>query len=48
MVVLLVGLGKIVKANAKQAYLDLTVCKNVEIAGSMKIAMWYVYALEHV
>ena len=41
---LLVGLVKTVKVNVSQAPLDLTVFKLVEIAGSMKIAMWYVLA----
>ena len=41
---LLVGLVKIVKVNVSQAPMDLTVFKLVEIAGSMKIAMWYVLA----
>ena len=39
-VVLLVGLVKIVKPNAKQVYLDSIVFKNVVIADLMKIVMW--------
>lgn len=38
-VVMLVGLGKIVKANVNQVYLDLIVFKHVVIAGLMKIVM---------
>jgi len=40
MVVLLVGLVKIVKPDAKQVYLDSIAFKNAVIADSMKIVMW--------
>lgn len=39
-VVLLVGLVKIVKPDAKQVYLDSIAFKNAVIADSMKIVMW--------
>jgi len=40
MVVLLVGLVKIVKPDAKQVYLDSIAFKNAVIADSMKIVIW--------
>ena len=39
-VVLLVGLVKIVKPDAKQVYLDSIAFKNAVIADSMKIVIW--------